>query len=64
MDRTPVSLWLIVGLGPGGLGFESGTPKVANPFHFRGFQESKPPGPKPTITPLKFNIAPEKLPSQ
>ena len=24
----------------------------------------KPPGPKPTITPSKFNIAPEKLPSQ
>ena len=26
-----------------------GTPKNPNPFHFRGFQESKPPGPKPTI---------------
>ena len=31
------------------LGFESGTPKAPNRFHFRGFQESKPPGPKPPI---------------
>ncbi len=29
-------------------GDSRGTPKVATPFHFRGFQESKPPGPKPT----------------
>ena len=31
---------------PGGVGPSNrGTgPKVANPFHFRGFQESKPPG--------------------
>ena len=34
-----------------GLGFDSkGTPKnPKGPFHFRGFQISKPPGPKPTI---------------
>ena len=25
-----------------GLGFNRGTPKNPNPFHFRGFQESKP----------------------
>ena len=36
-------------------------PLSNNPFHFRVSQESKPPGPKPPITPPKFNIAPEKL---
>ena len=33
---------IVDGLGPVGLGSRSN-----NPFHFRGSQESKPPGPKP-----------------
>ena len=34
MDHQPrLNQWLISGLGPGGLGFESGTPKNPNPFH-------------------------------
>ena len=37
------------GLGPGGLGFESGYPQVKNPFH-KGIQsESEPPGPEPRM---------------
>ena len=41
-------VWL-VGLGRLVVWDSRGAPKNPNPFHFRGFQESKPPGPKPTI---------------
>ena len=41
-------LW-IDGLWIGGLGFNQRTLFHINPFHFRGSQESKPPGPKPPI---------------
>ena len=46
----PEVIWLIVGLGRwfGILGVHPSN----KPFHVRGFQESKPPGPKPTIKPL------------
>ena len=37
------------GLGPGGLGFESGYPQVTILFISRRSEESKPPGPKPPI---------------
>ena len=45
--RGPLSRWLVGGLGWwfGILGI----PQSNNPFHFRGSQESKPPGPKPPI---------------
>ena len=53
LDPDLFNKWLIVGLGRLVLwGSIRGTPKVAKPFHFRGSQESKPPGPKPTIYPL------------
>ena len=43
-DSQNVNRWF---WGPGGLWFESGYPQVSYPFHFRGSQKSKPPGPKP-----------------
>ena len=43
-----ISLWLSVGL-VWWFGIRIWVHPSNNPFHFRGFQESKPPGPKPTI---------------
>ncbi len=40
-----LNYWLIVGLGPGGLGFNRGTPKNPNPFH-RGIPEIQTTGPQ------------------
>ena len=45
----------IGGLGPGGLGFESGVPFPSQSFSFVGIlSESKPSGPKP---PIKHRLA-------
>ena len=54
---APSMVAKVIRLGPGGLGFDRGTPKYPNPFHFRGsFRKPNHGAPNQPAKPLADNI--------